>query len=182
MNPLSTSVWATGADGEAATARYLAELEPDRYLVLHDLRIPRSRANIDHLVIGPSGVFVADTKTVRGSLEVRGRELWVGRRRGRRLVESVRWQTEVAGGALAPTLAGVKVRPVLAFHRAEFPLLRRRLEVDGVSVVRASDLVALISEGVAVLAPDAVSRLGAPVEERLEPMRTSVDLSEGYRA
>jgi Nuclease-related domain len=40
----------------------LAALERQGWAVLHDLAVPRSRANIDHLVIGPGGVFVIDSK------------------------------------------------------------------------------------------------------------------------
>jgi hypothetical protein len=51
--------------------------------VLHDLAIPGSAANIDHLVIGPGGVVVIDTKQYRGRLYLdrygllwHGRHLW----------------------------------------------------------------------------------------------------------
>jgi hypothetical protein len=48
--------------------------------VLHDLAVPGSRANIDHMVIGPGGVFVIDSKQYRGRLQLdpSGR-LWHGR-------------------------------------------------------------------------------------------------------
>lgn len=34
---------------------------------MHDRRIPRSRANIDHIVVTPGGVWVIDTKRRVGS-------------------------------------------------------------------------------------------------------------------
>ncbi|MFI6705380.1 nuclease-related domain-containing protein [Nonomuraea sp. NPDC050478] len=54
--------WRNGAAGQPATARRLRTLELAGYTVLHDLAIPRSNTNIDHLVIGPTGVFVIDSK------------------------------------------------------------------------------------------------------------------------
>jgi hypothetical protein len=54
--------WQRGAAGERQTARLLDRLGRDGYLVLHDLAVPGSPANVDHLVIGPSGVFVIDSK------------------------------------------------------------------------------------------------------------------------
>jgi Nuclease-related domain len=48
--------WRRGAGGERRTARLLEPLERQGWVVLHDLAVPGSRANIDHLVIGPSGV------------------------------------------------------------------------------------------------------------------------------
>jgi Nuclease-related domain len=72
--------WRRGAVGERRTARLLAALERHGWAVLHDLAVPRSQANIDHLVIGPGGVFVIDSKQYRGRLQLdpSGR-LWHGR-------------------------------------------------------------------------------------------------------
>jgi hypothetical protein len=72
--------WRRGAAGERRTARLLGPLERQGWVVLHDLAVPGSRANIDHLVIGPGGVFVIDSKQYRGRLQLdsSGR-LWHGR-------------------------------------------------------------------------------------------------------
>ncbi|MGD0248911.1 MAG: nuclease-related domain-containing protein, partial [Candidatus Limnocylindrales bacterium] len=43
--------WGIGAKGEAATAGVLALLHAEGFIVLHDRLIPRSRANIDHIVL-----------------------------------------------------------------------------------------------------------------------------------
>jgi hypothetical protein len=70
--------WQRGADGERATAALLARL-PRRYRVSHDLAVPGSqRANIDHLVIGRTGVFVIDSKAYRARLRVRRGVVWAG--------------------------------------------------------------------------------------------------------
>ena len=39
-------------------------------IVLHDRAMPRSRANIDHLAIAPSGVYVIDAKNISGEVRV----------------------------------------------------------------------------------------------------------------
>jgi hypothetical protein len=44
-----------GAAGERRTARLLSPLERQGWAVLHDLAVHGSRANLDHLVIGPVG-------------------------------------------------------------------------------------------------------------------------------
>ena len=62
--------WRRGAAGERRTARVLAVLERHGWAVLHDLAVPRRQANIDHLVIGPGGVFVIDSKQYRGRLQL----------------------------------------------------------------------------------------------------------------
>jgi hypothetical protein len=60
--------WQRGAHGEHHTARFLDRLTRDGYVVFHDLAVPASPANTDHLVIGPSGVFVIDSKQWTGSV------------------------------------------------------------------------------------------------------------------
>ncbi|HET7519752.1 MAG TPA: nuclease-related domain-containing protein [Actinomycetes bacterium] len=74
------TAWRRGAAGERRTARLLGPLERQGWVVLHDLAVPGSRANLDHLVIGPGGVFVVDSKHYRGRLQLdpSGR-LWHGR-------------------------------------------------------------------------------------------------------
>ena len=44
--------WETGSAGEEHTAAQLTRLPPS-FFVLHDLHVPGSDANIDHLVVGP---------------------------------------------------------------------------------------------------------------------------------
>jgi len=72
--------WRRGAAGERRTARLLAPLERQGWAVLHDLAVPGSQANLDHLVIGPGGVFVIDSKQYRGRLQLDpSGQLWHGR-------------------------------------------------------------------------------------------------------
>ena len=52
-------------------ARSTLRLHRSDAVVLHDRRVPgRSRANIDHIAIGPAGVTVIDTKSSRGRVQL----------------------------------------------------------------------------------------------------------------
>ena len=63
--------WETGAEGERLTAQALADL-PAGWVVLHDVHWPgRPLANLDHVVVGPGGVVVIDSKNWTGKVEVR---------------------------------------------------------------------------------------------------------------
>jgi hypothetical protein len=62
--------WAIGGRGEEMLAESLARRCP-QVSVLHDRRMPGSRANLDHLAVVASGVYVIDTKRYRGKVEVR---------------------------------------------------------------------------------------------------------------
>jgi hypothetical protein len=53
--------WMRGAASEEAVGNALAELAGEGYSVRHDLEQPRE-GNVDHLVSGPTGVFMIETK------------------------------------------------------------------------------------------------------------------------
>src|SRR4051794_31534743 len=67
--PQSTKAWKKGAEGERLVARRLEKhLADSGVLLLHDRRVPGSRANIDHLAIGPGGITVIDAKNLTGKV------------------------------------------------------------------------------------------------------------------
>lgn len=65
-DPQSTRAWDTGALGEERLGNRLNELASDSLRVLHDRRIPGSGANIDHIAMAPTGVYVIDAKKYKG--------------------------------------------------------------------------------------------------------------------
>ena len=66
------AAWEAGAEGERRTAAVLAELAIEGWQLLHDVHWPgRPFANIDHIVIGPGGVLVIDSKNWSGRVDVR---------------------------------------------------------------------------------------------------------------
>jgi hypothetical protein len=59
-----------GATGETAVAVTLGDF-PDNFYVIHDVTTPCG--NLDHVVVGPTGVFVIDTKNWRGAVTADGK-------------------------------------------------------------------------------------------------------------
>jgi hypothetical protein len=57
--------WFDGALGELAVGEMLAKLGP-RWMVLHAVPVGRRGADIDHVVVGPAGVFTVNTKNHSG--------------------------------------------------------------------------------------------------------------------
>ena len=72
----STEAWGRGAAGEERVGHWLDEAVRGRGMVLHDRALPHRRANIDHLAVVASGVWVIDTKHFRGRLERRDLGGW----------------------------------------------------------------------------------------------------------
>jgi hypothetical protein len=56
--------WAQGADGEEIVGEILESLVADGWQVIHDVSF--GRGNIDHIVVGPGGLFTVETKSRRG--------------------------------------------------------------------------------------------------------------------
>jgi hypothetical protein len=148
--------WRRGAVGERRTARRLAALERHGWAVLHDLAIPRSQANIDHLVIGPGGVFVIDSKQYRGRLRLDplGR-LWYGRYPLASALRAVSFEADQAAQVLPDP--GVAVVPIVAVHGVKIPW--GKVVMDGVPVVPARRLPSMLRQFPGVLGPERVAVL-----------------------
>ena len=124
-DPVSTRVWAQGAAGERAVASALDELSGSHLELLHD-RVMRdassgrlTKANIDHLAIAATGVWVIDAETHRGALEVRRSGGLFGPR-VEQLVIAGRDQTKLVHGLLKQVAA---VRQQLDDVGAAVPVL-----------------------------------------------------------
>jgi hypothetical protein len=100
--------WQRGAQGERHTARLLRRLPRHGFVVFHDLAVPGSQANVDHLVIGPTGVFVIDSKQWTGSVHQDADGLvWHNHYRLDRTLETVRWEAETIGRMLGTRAAAL---------------------------------------------------------------------------
>src|SRR3954454_3476916 len=101
-----------GLAGERMTAAVLDSQLPAGWVALHGRRLlPDSASDIDHLVIGPSGVWVIDTKNLF-RCRVYGSALW--RRDARVDFEPLRFAADRVGCAL-----GVSARPVICLVQQE---------------------------------------------------------------
>ena len=61
-------LWRRGYEGERCVAELLESELPDGFHVFNDVRFPGRASNIDHIVVGPTGIFVLDTKNWRGTV------------------------------------------------------------------------------------------------------------------
>jgi len=143
--PQSTTAWAVGARGEALLGKSLDGLVPRGVRVLHDRRIPRTKANIDHIAVSSSGVFVIDAKrysgrparqTVGGLFRPRVTFLLVAGRNQTKLVDGVHKQVSLVRDVLdGAGFAEVPVRGMLCFIEANWPLIGGSFVIDGVDVL-----------------------------------------------
>jgi hypothetical protein len=129
--PQSTRAWVRGATGEQKLAEALAGVHGIK--LLHDRSVPHTKANIDHMVVGPAGVFIVDAKHYKGEIRIRDvgglfktdNRLYVGGRDCSHLADNMGWQIQAVLHALQG--AGFEpvpqIIPVLCFVDGEWPLL-----------------------------------------------------------
>ena len=139
--PHSEKAWDTGATGEEVLGAHLASSCPE-VVVLHDRRMPGSSANIDHIAVASSGVFVIDAKRYKGRIEVRrpflgDAALYINGRRKTQLVEGLRRQVEAVRERLGIIDQDVPVHGCFCFLNpvgqaggSGLPLFRT-LNIDG---------------------------------------------------
>jgi hypothetical protein len=105
------------------TVRQLSSLERKGYRSLHIVPIPGTEEKIDHLVIGPAGVFSIDSEDWDARLPVRTsshRQLWHGPHNMKDRLEHARWEADQAAELLsAATGSTVVVRPAMAVYGAK---------------------------------------------------------------
>lgn len=152
-DPQSTTAWQRGAKGEELLGKRLDELAEHGVRLLHDRRIPDTRANIDHLAISAAGVFVLDAKRYQGRpsvrieggvLRPRTETLTVGTRKCTPLVEGMIKQLRLVTQALAAGRAEVPVTGMLVFIDADWPMFGGDFTTNGIKILwpkKATELI-----------------------------------------
>jgi hypothetical protein len=149
----STKAWASGAVGEARLGGRLDSLvsESPRLAVLHDRRIPGSRANIDHIAVTAAGICVIDAKRYKGrpALMIEGgilrpkvEKLMVGRRDCTELVDGVLKQVDI----VREIVGDVPVTGALCFVEADWPLIGGAFMTREVHALWPKRLAKLLTE------------------------------------
>jgi hypothetical protein len=144
----------SGIRGEERVAELLAGLEPDGYVAIHELDIGRGDA--DHVVVGPTGVFVVETKEWNGRFFPRRGHLMFNQRPADQVVS----QVTVAALAVKHRLeqAGIEVfvQAVIASTKAK--VYHSPLRLGHVTVMEADDLPAFVRARRTTIDADTASR------------------------
>jgi hypothetical protein len=156
----SAEMYERGAEGERRTAEVLAGLPSDAWTVFHDLRWPGRRfANVDHIVVGPPGVFVIDSKNWAGTIRLRHNVLSSNGYPKEREVSGAA-EAALAIGQLVPLLRPDLVLPVLCFVRDE--------PISGwarhVMVTSTSTLLEMLTSGPPALSPQDVRHVALDLD------------------
>ncbi len=134
--------WRVGAGGEETVGAKLNRLRKHGWQVLHAVPVGAAESDIDHVIIGPGGVFTVNTKTHPGA------KVWVGQYAVRvngaktNYLRNSRHEADRAGRLLTAACGfPVPVRPVLVFLTGTLiPDVTIKQTPDGVVVLDRMDI------------------------------------------
>ena len=168
--PPAVRAWERGASGERIVGARLDRIAGIE--VLHDRLIPGSRTSIDHIAIGPGGVYVIDAKLHGTMVKHRGvgkirrdaRRAWINGRDETLLVAKIGVQVNAITRALFET--PIPVTAALCFVDAEWPMPAEPFMLHGVWVGWPDALPDLVGRP-GLLDPEAMRTTAALLNPRL---------------
>jgi Nuclease-related domain len=152
-----------GATGEEQVGDLLDSLDGDGWHVIHDASL--GRGNVDHILMGPAGVFTVETKSHPGPIRV-------GRVHGATLSQAQAQRKAIE------RVTDVPVEPLIVFSRAwvDKPLARRK----GVRVTPARMLPGYLERRPTTLTQEQVEQARAQVAAALREHRDQA--SDAHRS
>ncbi|HET6185911.1 MAG TPA: nuclease-related domain-containing protein [Trebonia sp.] len=107
------------------TRRQLSRMRRAGYLALNARPIPNSREVIDHLVVGPTGVYAIDSERWHKRVPIRtynGKQLWHGPENKKARLEHAKWEAQQASERLSTAVGfDVPVRAAMAIYGPKIP-------------------------------------------------------------
>jgi hypothetical protein len=159
------AAWRRAAAGERFVARLLDPLAKQGWGVEHDLPVRGATANLNHVVIGPPGIFAIDVRHYRGRLRLsHDGLLWHGRTFLLPTLSATRSKADRLQDRLgAPDIAVV---PIVAVLGGMVP--GGQVTTMGVTVVPARRLPALLRNLPPTLTPQRAREVAAQMNRRLD--------------
>jgi hypothetical protein len=166
------------ASGEAATAKAIKPLRFQGFTALHDRRLAPGTVpgippvDIEHLLIGPAGVFLLDSKNWTGGPKPQmiGTDLFVGLDNREAMLKHLGVQAQNLTTALERTLPrGVRVEPVLVVHTKELRPTPGFL--NGVTILLPDQFPSVFGQMRQVMTATQAAKLAATLDKVL-PART----------
>lgn len=125
-----------GTSGERKVGRELNRLHKNGWGILHSIPIYDGNADLDHLIIGPGGVWTVNAKSQRtGDVRVHGDRMVVGRT-SVSYIPAARLEVDLASRVLARHGFDVKVRPAIVFDMPKGAALRSPARDDDILILR----------------------------------------------
>ena len=95
--------WTRGAVGEEEVGKIIDGMRAQGWRAIHD--VATGSGNVDHILVGPAGVFTIETKSRRGAIDPAK-------------IASAMLKQAYAESKFVERITGIKVEPLLVFSRA----------------------------------------------------------------
>lgn len=173
----SVAAWRHLGASERKTERQLQGMARSGYRALHARAIPGSDAQIDHLVIGPTGVYAVDSENWDKRMPLRAmshRKLFLGPFNQKDRLDEARWEADQAHELISSALGtDIDVRPSLAVYGPTVPW--NVLTIRDVDVYTGGRLRKYLKKQDKVLTEDEVERI-YKIAHRVLPQRYGDDV------
>ena len=134
--------WRVGADGEETVGARLEKLRADGWHILHSVPVGNRGSDIDHVLIGPGGIYTLNTKTHPDG------KIWVGKTvvkvngHNQPYLRNSRFEADRAAKLLSAAVGWqVEVTPALVFLTGTFiPQITIKDKPEGVIILDRLDL------------------------------------------
>jgi hypothetical protein len=152
----------------AYTESPLAALIEYGYVVLDDRVVSMAHTGVDHVVIGPTGVFVVDRKTWLGQISASSEQIYVDGRQRTGATDDVLRATAAVDNVLSHEFKplGVAARPVIAFDGASNP--RYEAKLGKIELCGGRSVAKVLRSGEQMLGPETVVRLALAADRLLD--------------
>ena len=154
-------IWSKGAKGEKIVAKKLKKL-PKKYTAIRDVKIPNLGGDIDHVVVGPTGIYVIETKNYKPTY-IPGEDCWYhtsGRVSQLNPAKQVKLQVSKLNNFLEPKM-GKKLNRA-AINPVISPInhnLIYKNEIQSYKIIYPEDLVGYISHGRKILNSNEINEI-----------------------
>ena len=173
----SVAAWRHIGASERKTEKQLQGMQRAGYKALHARAIPGSDAQIDHLVVGPTGVYAVDSENwdKRMPLRVQShRKLFLGPFNQKERLDEARWEADQAHELISSALGtDIDVRPSLAVFGPTVPW--NVLTIRDVDVYTGSRLRKYLKKQDKILTEDEIQRI-YKIANRVLPQRYGDDV------
>ena len=138
--------WSVGKRGEMEISEALRSL-PDDYVLLNDLMLPDGKGNVDHLVMGPNGLFAIETKNYSTYVKCLGDEWFVNGKKIHSLSKQAKRNAMAVRDNLAAVFADQRQRIPFVTALIVFANGNGRLSIKNptVPVLRSSELAKFLA-------------------------------------
>jgi hypothetical protein len=139
--------WFVGKRGEEAVTEALKHGLPYDYVLLNDLVLPNGRGNVDHLVIGPNGLFLIETKNYSGRIKCFGDKWYINGRPSKSVSRQAKRNAMVVKDHLKEVFGAQRMRLPYVNSIVVFVKPNGRLNLNGptVPVLRLEELAGFIA-------------------------------------